>query len=388
MPTKDDVMYRAIKYQIYPTVEQEDLLTQTFGCVRKVYNMGLELQSGLYAAGMPSMSYFDANKHCKQFWKQDMPYLCKVDKFALENSLMDLTQAFKNFFEKRAGYPKFKSGKTHHQSYSTNMTNNNIAVVAPSKGTRGRIKLPKLGWVDACTYRKPEADWVLKSATISRTPTGKTYASILFEVPLLDTKPVVPTKGQTIGLDYSSPQFYVDSNGKSPEVPHAYRKMEARLKREQRRLSLMAKGSSNWKKQRLIVARLHEKVSNQRKDFCHKLSREIANSYDVVCVEDLDLRGLSGALHLGKATADNGFGMFRTFLRYKLEEQGKHFVVIDKWYPSSKTCHNCGGYNSEVQLGQSVWVCPCCGATVQRDHNAALNIRDEGLRVLTAALAA
>lgn len=144
----------------------------------------------------------------------------------------------------------------------------------------------------------------------------------------------------------------------------------------------MIKGSNNYEKQRLVVAKLHEPAANQRRDFTHKLSREIANSYDAVCVEDIDLRSLSQSLRLGKATMDNGFGIFRTFLRYKLEEQGKHFIKIDKWYPSSKACNHCGRYNPKVTLGVSEWVCPHCGAIIQRDYNAACNIRHEGLRDL------
>ena len=376
------VFHRAIKYQIYPNDQQMSLFAQTFGCVRKVYNMGLELQSGLYASDMKAMSDIDLNNHCNRFWKDDMPYLREVDKFALTNSIKDLGAAFKNFFEKRTGYPRYKSAKTHTQSYSTNYTQGNIAMDVPKNGCRGRIKLPKAGWVDANIHRKPEENWAIKGATVSRNAFGKMFVSILFAIPVEYVEPVTPILENTLGLDYSSPQFYVDSNGDSPDVPKAYRKAEARLVREQRRLSKMVKGSKNYEKQRLLVAKLHEHTANQRKDFCHKQSRKIANSYDVVCVEDIDLRGMSGALHLGKATMDNGFGMFRTFLKYKLEEAGKHFVVIDKWYPSTKTCHNCGGYNGEVHLGQNTWICPTCGEVIQRDHNAALNIRDEGFRFL------
>ena len=377
------VFHRAIKYQIYPNEQQLSLFAQTFGCVRKVYNMGLELQNGLYASGMQSMSDFDLNNHCNRFWKEDMPYLRDVDKFALTNSLKDLGSAFKNFFEKRAGYPRFKSGKVHTQAYSTNYTNGNIAIDASEKGSKGRVKLPKVGWIDACIYRKPEEDWVIKNATVSKSACGKMYVSIMFAVPVEDIEPAVPTLEKAIGLDYSSPFFYVDSNGDSPDVPKPYRQAEARLAREQRRLSKMVRGSKNYEKQRVLVARLHQHVANQRKDFCHKLSRKIANSCNVVCVEDINLRALAGSLHFGKATTDNGFGMFRTFLRYKLEENGKHFVVIDKWYPSTKICRHCGEYNGNIMLGDDVWVCPHCGQTIQRDHNAAINIRNEGFRVLT-----
>lgn len=374
------VINKAIKYCIYPNDEQQDQIARTFGCVRKVYNMGLELQQGLYASEMGSMSNWDLNSYCNRVWKEEQPYLKEIDKFALTNSLLDLCSAFKNFFEKRNGYPKFKSRKEHYKSYSTNVTNNNIAV--RGSGKKGQIKLPKLGWVNANIHRQPGAAWKIKSATVSQNAAGKHFVSVLFEIQhSFDT--TIPTIDKAIGLDYSSPHFYVSSDGEKADMPHYYRKAEARLAREQRRLSRMVKGSNNYEQQRHLIAILHEQVANQRKDFCHKLSRKITNSYDVVCVEDINLRGLAGSLRFGKATNDNGFGMFRTFLKYKLEETGKHYIVIDKWYPSTKTCHCCGAYNPDIVLGQVSWVCPDCGQHHDRDLNAAINIRNEGFRMLT-----
>ena len=379
---------RAIKYRIYPNEQQVTQLAQTFGCVRKVYNLGIELQQGLYKSDMGSMTKTDLNNHCNRYWKEDMPYLQEIDKFALTNALYALDDAYQRFFAKKGGYPKFKTKRNHYDSYTTKMTNGNIAVVLPAshRNNKGKIKLPKLGWVDAHIHRRPNADWVIKRATVSRNARGKYFASILFEyyagVPM-----TTPTYENTLGLDYSSPKFYVDSHGCSPEIPHWYRKMEQRLAREQLRLSRMVKGSKNYEQQRLKIAKLHEKAAAQRLDFCHQQSRKIANSCDAVCMEDLDLRALSGSLHLGKATMDNGFGMFRTFLKYKLEEQGKYFIAVDKWYPSTKTCNQCGGYNPDVVLGQNDWVCPHCGTLIERDPNAARNIRDEGYRTLMQQLA-
>lgn len=379
---------RAIKYQIYPNEQQVEQLVQTFGCVRKVYNLGLELQQGLYQSDMSPMSKNSLNNYCNRYWKKELPYLQNADKFALTNSLYALDAAFQKFFAKKAGYPKFKSKRNRCDSYTTNSTNNNIEIAFPakSKSCKGKVKLPKLGWVDACIYRKPKKGWVIKQATISCNMRGKYFVSILFEY-YEEVSVTVPIYEKTLGLDYSSPKFYVDNNNCSPEIPHWYRKMEQQLAREQRRLSRMVKGSHNYEQQRLRVSKLNEKAAAQRKDFCHKQSRKIANSCEAVCVEDLDLRALSGSLHLGKATMDNGFGTFRTFLKYKLEEQGKHFVVSDKWYPSTKTCNQCGGYNPEVVLGQDEWICPHCGELIKRDLNAARNIRDEGYRVLMQKLA-
>lgn len=373
-------MNRAIKYQIYPSEEQRLLIEQTFGCVRKVYNMGLEMNMGLYDMGYKTMSTFDLKSYCNKVWKKEFDFLRKVDKFALENSLFDLGTAYTNFFQNRAAYPKFKSRKKKKQSYTTNITNNNIAIIYNGK-YKDMIKLPKLGKVSAFIYRSPESDWIIKSATISRNSSGNYFVSLLFEFEI-EIPDIQPDVNKAIGLDYSSPNFYVDSNGKSPEVPHAYRKAEKVLAREQRRLARMTKGSKNYEKQRIVIAKIHAHIANQRKNFCHTESRKIVNSYDIVCVEDLDLHAQAQTLNFGKAVADNGFGMFRTFLEYKLKAEGKLFVKIDRMYPSTKTCHNCGGYNPNIKLGDQVWLCPHCGRILLRDHNAALNIRDEGLRML------
>ena len=162
-------------------------------------------------------------------------------------------------------------------------------------------------------------------------------------------------------------------------MPHFYRRAEQRLAREQRKLSKMVKGSANYQKQKRRVALAHEKVRNQRKDWQHKKSRELAEKWDIICVEDINYKGMSGSLRLGKATQDNGFGQFRTFLAYKLAERGKKLITIDKWFPSSKLCHNCGYINDGLALSDRVWACPSCGETILRDVNAALNIRDTGV---------
>ena len=197
---------------------------------------------------------------------------------------------------------------------------------------------------------------------------------------------VLPTEDNAIGLDYSSPKFYVDDQGRSPDKMHWFRASEEKLAHEQRLLTNMKYGSKNYNRQLHKIQVLQEHIANQRKDFIHKESRRIANAYGAVCVEDLDLRGLSQALNFGKSTMDNGFGMFRTELQYKLAEQGKHLIFVDKWYPSSKTCSHCGGYFGELKLGQDEWVCPHCGKVISRDKNAGINIKREGIRQFYAGL--
>lgn len=368
---------RAIKYEVYPTDEQKELIIKTFGCVRFLYNQCLELQDGLYQAGMGFMSKFDLINYCTRQLKPMFPFLKEVDKFALNSVVLNLDRAYKNFFKKLANYPKFKSKKQNENSYTTSCCHRNVEI----KGNQ--IKLPKLGWIKASICRKPKPDWILKQATVSMTSSGKFYISILFAF-TKEVFHITPTLDNTLGLDYSSPNFYVDSNGYKPKVPHPFKRIENRLVREQRKLSHMKQGSHNYNKQKQYIAKLYAKATNQRKDFCHQQSRKIANSYDAVCVEDLDLQALSQTLRLGKATMDNGFGMFRIFLEYKLKEQGKHFVKIDKWYASSKICHHCGTHNPNLKLGESEWTCPVCGIVIDRDFNAAINIRNEGFRLLTA----
>lgn len=379
----DNVAYRAIKYRVYPTDAQCEKLSQTFGCVRKVYNDALSLQNGLYEADMPAFGKIELNAYCNRVWKKEFSFLTEVDKFALTNSLYALCTARKNFFEKRAGYPRYKSRRGEEQTYTTNYTNGNIEVV--SKGKQGYVKLPKVGKVPASIHRIPKKNWILKSATVSQQINGKYYISVLYRLPDTFVEPApLPTKETTLGLDYSSPKFFIDSNGNEAGVMHWFRKSEERLAKEQRKLSHCKRGSNRYFKQKARVSEISRSVANQRLDFCHKLSRKIANSYDAVCVEDLDLRAMAQTLRFGKAVSDNGFGMFRTFLQYKLAEQGKYYIIVDKWYPSTKTCRHCGHKNPGVQLGQTRWVCPHCGAVIDRDINAAINIRTEGLRIFYA----
>ena len=221
--------------------------------------------------------------------------------------------------------------------------------------------------------------WKLKAATISQSKSGKYYCSLLYEFVTNAPKESLPEKSSTLGLDYSSPLFYVDHNGNSPCKAKWFSKAEDKLALYQRQLSRMEEGSKNHKEQLLKIQLMHEHIANQRKDFAHQESRRIANAYNAVCVEDLNLRNMAQSLTLGKSTNDNGFGMFRDFLEYKLKEQGKHLIRLDMWYPSSKTCHHCGYVNSSLSLNDREWMCPSCGKTILRDYNAALNIRDAGI---------
>ena len=365
-------MNKAIKYRIYPTKEQEIMFAKTFGCCRKVYNLMLEDKIKYYEATKKTLNNTPAQ------YKKKYEYLKEVDSLALANEQMHLKQAFKNFFSnpKHFGYPKFKDKKSG-ASYTTNNQKGTIAIV------NGSIKLPKIGCVKAKIHRLPSEAWKLKAATISKISSGKYYASLLFEFEEVIQKEELT---KAIGLDYASNGLYVDSEGNAADMPRFYRKSEKKLAREQRRLSRKTKGGSNYNKQKVKVAKVHEHTANQRKDFLHKKSREITNLYDVVCVENLNMKGMSRSLRLGKSTMDNGYGMFLNFLGYKLADEGKILVRVDKFFPSSQMCSACGTLNPETKaLNVREWTCSCCGTHHDRDVNAAINIKNEGLRMLNAA---
>ena len=367
---------KAYKYRIYPNSEQADLIQKTFGCVRFVYNHFLADRITAYKENGESRTFFQQNKMLTEL-KNEYVWLKEPDKNALQFSLKNLNTAYQNFFRNMkngsaSGFPKFKRKKDNQKSYST--TGYNKLTEIKEKA----IKLPKLGLVKAkITRQLPEGARIL-NATVSQEPSGKYFVSIGFEYELEIPEKKLDTE-KSIGLDYSSPYFYVDSDGNKADMPHFYREAERKLAKAQRRLSRKIKGSNNWEKQRIKVARAFEKVRNCRQDWQHKLSTVLAEQYDIVAVEDIDYKGMAQGLHLAKATNDNGFGQFRTFLSYKLAERGKKLITIDKWFPSSKTCHVCGYENDELKLGDRSWKCPECGTVHNRDLNAAINIRKQGL---------
>lgn len=362
---------KVYKFRIYPNTEQQILFAKTFGCVRFVYNRMLADKIKYYEETGKKLNNTPAQ------YKKEFEWLKEVDSLALANAQMNLQTAYNNFFRSpKIGFPKFKSKKSNRKSYTTNCVNGNISV------ENGYIKLPKVGFVKLKQHRQVLSDYKLKSVTVSQTPSGKYYASVLFEY---ENQVQEKEPHNFLGLDFSMHELYKDSKGNEPAYPRYYRQVEKRLKREQRKLSLMQKGSKNREKQRIRVAKLHQRIANQRKDFLHKQSRQIANAYDCVCIEDLDMKAMSQALHFGKSVSDNGWGMFTAFLKYKLEEQGKRLIKIDKFFASSQLCSCCGYKNTETKnLSIRAWDCPECGTHHDRDVNAAINIRNEGMRIVFA----
>jgi putative transposase len=310
-------------------------------------------------------------------FKKEFEWLKEVDSLALANTQLNLQTAYKNFFrDKSIGFPKFKNKHRDKKSYTTNNQGGSIRLIDSKT-----IRLPKLKDVRIKLHRQLPKEAVIKSATINKTPTGKYYISVLVEYET-DIEPITHAVETVLGLDYSSKTLFIDSQANNADYPKFYRQAEAKLKKAQRKLSKRQKGSKNREKQRRKVAKLHEKVANQRKDFLHKLSRQIANAYSAIAIEDLNMRGMAQSLNLAKSTNDNGFGMLRTFLAYKLAEQGKQLVIIDKWFPSSKLCRFCNKENKELLLAERIWTCSYCRAELDRDINAAINIKNEGSRLL------
>lgn len=361
---------KAYKFRMYPDTEQKTAFARTFGCVRFIYNRLLTDKIAHYQATGEMLRNTPAPL------KKEFDWLRDVDSLALANAQIQLQTAYNNFFRDRSiGFPKYRSKKSGRKSYTTNNQGGTVRI------ENGKLRLPKVGFVRIKLHRAIPDDYIIKSVTVSQEASGKYYASILTEYEYEPNDTAV-TKDNALGLDYSSPHFYVDSEGNTADMPHFYRKAEKKLAREQRRLAKMVKGSANYRKQKIKVARAYEKVRFCRKDWQHKESTRLAENYDVIAVEDIDYKSMARGLRLAKATNDNGFGQFRTMLTYKLAERGKKLVTIDKWFPSTKTCHLCGYVNPNIVLGQSEWDCPHCGAHLLRDRNAAINIKNQGIAML------
>lgn len=360
---------KAYKFRLYQTKEQETMFAKTFGCVRFIYNKMLSDKIEYYKETKQKLCNTPAQ------YKKEFEWLKEVDSLALANAQMNLQTAYNNFFRNtKVGFPKFKSKRKNKDSYTTNNQSGTVAII------NGKIRLPKIGLVKVKQHRVIPDNQKIKSATITKTPSGKYYVSILVEYEK-DIPNVQLDKNKALGLDYASHSFYVDSQGREADYPKFFRNAQKILSKEQRKLSLMKYGSNNYLKQKIRVARISEHISNQRKDWIHKLSTKLADEYDYICVEDINMQNMAQSLTLGKSTNDNGFGMFRTILFYKMADRGKKLVKIDKWFPSSKMCRFCGNINKELTLADRVWTCEC-GEVLNRDENAAINIMNVGLSMV------
>lgn len=369
-------MLRAYKYRIYPTNEQKALLAKTFGCCRFVYNCALNLKITAYKERKETLGNVYLTNLMKSELKAEHEWLSEVNSQSLQSALRNLDTAYTNFFRntKAVGFPRFKSRK-NKQSFLCPQH----CRVDFEKGT---ITIPKAKDIPAVLHRKFKG--MVKTVTISMTPSGRYFASVLVDTAIREI-PVTPIQGDTaLGIDLGIKSLAVCSDGRTFDNPKNFQKSLDRLKLLQKRLSRKQKDSANRNKARSRVARLQEHIANSRKDNLHKITHALTHDSQVrtICMENLNVKGMQRNHHLAQAVGDASFGTFLTLLEYKCRWYGVNLIKIDRFAPSSKTCGKCGYVYKGLKLSERSWTCPECGTHHDRDFNAACNIKEFGLKTL------
>lgn len=365
-------MERAYKFRMYPNESQKILLAKTFGCTRFVYNYFLAKRIEMYEKESKSYSYNQMSKDLTVL-KNELVWLKEPDKDALQKSLKHLDEAYQSFFKLHAGYPKFKSKKSNQFSYTTSCTNENIKYLGKY------IQLPKLGKVKIKDKQVPSGR--ILNATVSKDPDGKYYVSLCCtDVEVLPK----PKTNMSIGIDLGIADFAIMSNGERIANPRFYESSEKKLIKLQRDLSRKTIGSNSWNKNRIKVARLQKHIANQRKDFLQKLTSQIVSCYDAISIEDLDVSSMkeTDSTLRNKRVGDVSFYEFKRQLEYKCDWYGKQLVKVNQYFPSSQICHVCGTKDAKKDVSIRKWICPACKSLLDRDLNAAINLHNEGLKLI------
>ena len=372
-------MLKGYKYRIYPNEEQVIQIEKTFGCCRFVYNQLLAKKIDLYKNEQKSISKTDCNNYCNKKKKKEYKWLKEVDKFALTNSIYNLDEAYKNFFRRvkqgneKAGFPKFKSKKNHYYSYKTNFTNNNIKVDFDNN----KVQLPKLKWVKCKLHRKFTGKILF--VTISKTPSNKYFVSFNVEC----EHEILPKNNNAVGIDLGIKDLLITSDGEVINNEKLTYKYEKKLAKLQRQFAKKKKGSNNWNKQRIKIARLHEKITNIRKDNLHKISHTLVKENQFIFSEDLNIKGMVKNHNLAKSIHDCSWYELTRQISYKSEWNGRIYKKVNRYFPSSQLCNICNYKNTDTKnLSVRFWTCPQCGTLHDRDKNASINILNEGIRML------
>ena len=373
-------MLKSIKIQIYPNTVQKEFIAKQLGCCRLIYNKLLDYKKTQYEQNKQSVSLSQLGKYLTNLKKQDeYLFLNDVYSVCLQQSMQDLIKAYDNFFKLHKGYPKFKSKKDIKQSCRFS---NVMFKYKCDKINGNRITLIKqLSNILFKCSRKDEIylnhlQKYIRSVTLSKTSSNKYYLSILIDYQQIKYEPI----DTVIGLDLGIKDFIVDSNGNRYGNKHFYKNQEKKLKKIQKQFSKKQSESNNRNKFRIKLAKIHEKIKNQRQNYLHQITSKLVNENQIICIEDLNVKGMLQNHKLVKSIQELSFYEFRRQLEYKCRWYGRQLIIIDRFYPSSKTCHNCGHIYKGLKLNEREWICPHCGKLIDRDYNASLNILDEGLK--------